>query len=224
MKKVAANLGLKRLRRAGFTLIEMMLAVMVMALVGIAIFRFVQGTLKALVISVEDTEHQLEVERLVSLVQEGLYALAPRGTGTLLGESLKIGNRNLDQLEWRSRGGAGLMTTAASGEYRVRLQIKPLKENQNRYEIGLWRRPALLDTETGLVAGGSDADADWVPLLSDADGLMIRYWDGRLNQPVDKWVDQAARPTFVTISIWRKGDLVPYEAILPVPAALTQQQ
>ncbi len=211
-------------RRSGFTLVEIMVAVAILALTGIAIFRFVQGTLKALTTSQADTEHQLEVERLVDLVQEGLYGLAPRGTATLLGENLKTGNRNLDTMEWRSRGGAGLMTTAATGEYRVQLRIMPLKTDSSKYEIGLWRRPALLDTETGLIAGGSDKDADWVPLLQEADGLMIRYWDGRLNQPVDVWRDQTTRPIFVTISIWRKGDLVPYEAVLPIPAALTQNQ
>jgi prepilin-type N-terminal cleavage/methylation domain-containing protein len=211
-------------RRSGFTLLEVMIAVMVLAAVGVAIFRFVQGTLKAMDFSVQDTEHQLEVERVMSLVQEGLYGLQPRASGTLLGQGLKIGQRNLDTLEWRSRGGAGLMTTAATGEYRVQLRIMPLKNNPSKYEIGLWRRPALLDTETGLVQGGSDKDADWVPLLQDVDGLMIRYWDGLLNQATDKWVDQAKRPVFITVSIWRTGEAVPYEAVLTVPVALTQNQ
>jgi len=211
-------------RRAAFTLLEAMIAVMILALTGLTIFKFVQGTLKALNYSIEDTEHQLEVERLVALVQEALYSLQPRASGTLLGDSLKTGNRNLDTLEWRSRGGVGLMTTAATGEYRVQLRIMPLKDNPNQYEIGLWRRPALLDTEGGLVAGGSDKDADWVPLLSDADGLMIRYWDGALNQAAVRWTDQATRPKFVTISIWRKGDPIPYEAVLTVPVAMTQNQ
>jgi hypothetical protein len=172
---------------------------------------------------VQDTEDQLALERLVSLVQEGLYGISPRGSSTLLGENLKLNGRNLDKMEWRSRGGAGLMTTAATGEYRVQLRIMPLKNDSSKFEIGLWRRPALLDTAGGLIAGGSDKDADWVPLLQDVDGMMIRYWDGRLNQPIDKWVDQAARPSFVKLSIWRLGDPVPYEACLMVPAALTQQ-
>lgn len=210
-------------RRRGFTLMEVMVAVMILAMTGLAIHRFVRGTLKALSASVEDTEDQLAVERLVALVQEGLYGLSPRGTGTLLGEDLKVGGRNMDRMEWRSRGGVGLLTTAATGEYRVQLRIMPLKDNPQKYEIGLWRRPALLDTAGGLIAGGSDKDADWVPLLQDVDGLMIRYWDGRLNQPVIKWVDQAVRPAYVTVSIWRGGDPVPYEACLTVPAAMTQQ-
>ncbi|MEI9895077.1 MAG: hypothetical protein WDN28_14610 [Chthoniobacter sp.] len=135
-----------------------------------------------------------------------------------------MNNRNMDSMEWRSRGGVGLMTTAATGEYRVQLRILPLKDDSSKYEIGLWRRPALLDTAGGLIQGGSDKDADWVPLLQDVDGMMIRYWDGTLSQPVDRWQDPARRPSFVRLSIWRGGDPVPYEACLTVPAAFTQPQ
>lgn len=214
----------RRNRRRGFTLLEVMVAVMILALTGVAIFRFVRGTLQALSVSVQDTEEQLALERMVALVQEALYGLSPRGTANLKGENLKLDNRNMDKVEWRSRGGPGLMTTAASGEYQVQLRIMPLKENTKKFEIGLWRRPALLDTETGLIPGGSDKDADWVPLLPDVNGLMIRYFDSRLGQLVDKWADPSARPSYVLLSIWRVGDTVPYEAVLTVPAALTQQQ
>jgi prepilin-type N-terminal cleavage/methylation domain-containing protein len=219
----ALSTSIRSSARRGFTLLEVVLAVMILGMTALAIHQFVRGTLRALSYSVEDTEEQLAVERLVQLVQEGLYGISPRGQATLLGDNLKLNNRNLDSMEWRSRGGAGLMTTAATGEYRVQLRIMPLKNQSSKYEIGLWRRPALLDTAGGLVAGGSDKDADWVPLLQNVDGMMIRYWDARLNQPVDKWVDQAARPSFVMLSIWRGGDPMPYEAVLTVPAALSQQ-
>ena len=115
------------------------------------------------------------------------------------------------------------MTTAASGEYRVKLRIQPITKDSNKYEIGYWRRPALLETSGGLVAGGSDKDATWVPLLQNVTGLTIRYWDARLGQVLDSWRDQAARPSFVILSILREGEESPYEAVLNVPAAMTQQ-
>ncbi len=211
-------------RRAAFTLLEVAIAVMIIGLTSMGIFRFVQSTLRAIAFSVEDTESQLEVERLVALVQEELYSLPARGQATLLGEPLKTGGINFDSMEWRSRGGSGLLTTAASGEYRVKVRIQPLKDNESKYEIGFWRRPALLDTAGGLVQGGSDKDATWVPLIKNAKSLTLRYWDARLGQMIDSWRDQGSRPTFVMIGVEREGDEFPYEAWLTVPSAQTQQQ
>ena len=111
-------------RRRGFTLLEVIIAVMVLALTSLGIFRFVQSNLRAVSYSVEDTEQQLSVERLVGLVQEEFFNLPARGQATLLGESLKLNGTDFDSIEWRSRGGPGLMTTAASGEYQVKLRIQ----------------------------------------------------------------------------------------------------
>ena len=206
-------------RRRGFTLLEVMLAVLVISLTALGIFGFVKSTLRAVSYSVEETEQQLAVERLVALVQEEFFGLPARGQATLLGESLKLNGVDFDSIEWRSRGGPGLMTTAATGEFQVKLRIQPIEKDSNKYEIGLWRRPALLDTDGGLVAGGSDKDATWVPLLQNVKALRLRYWDPRLGQSLDNWRDPAVRPAFVIMSITPENEDVPYEAVLRIPSA-----
>ena len=206
-------------RRRGFTLLEVMLAVLVISLTALGIFGFVKSTIRAVSYSVEDTEQQLAMERLVGLVQEEFFSLPARGQATLLGESLKLNGVDFDSIEWRSRGGPGLMTTAATGEYRVKLRIQPIEKDSNKYEIGLWRRPALLDTDGGLIAGGSDKDATWVPLLQNVKALRLRYWDPRLGQSLDNWRDPAVRPAFVIMSITPENEDVPYEAVLRIPSA-----
>jgi len=208
--------------RGGFTLLEVMLAVAIIGFTTVGIFRFVQSTVRAVAVSVEDTEEQLRVDRLVALVQEEFYSLPARGQTNIQGESIKLNGADFDSIEWRSRGGPGLMTTAVSGEYRVKLRIQPVEKNSNKYEIGYWRRPALLETESGLVAGGSDKDATWVPLLQRVSAMRIRYWDSRLGQLLDSWRDPTARPAFVILSITREGDDVPYEAVLRIPVSAVQ--
>ena len=209
-------------RRGGFTLLEVKLAVAIMALTTLGIFRFVQSTVRAVSDSVVDTEEQLAIERLVALVQEELYSLPPRGQTNIQGESIKLNGADFDSLEWRSRGGPGLMTTAATGEYRVKLRIQPVEKNSKKYEIGLWRRPALLETNGGLVAGGSDDDATWVPLLQRVTAMRLRYWDSRLGQLLDSWRDPTVRPAFVIMSITREGEDTPYEAVLRIPISAVQ--
>ena len=212
-------------RPNGFTLIEVMLAVAILSLTTLGIFRFVQSTVRAVASSVEDTEEQLAVERLVALVQEEFYSLPARitnGQTNIQGESIKLNGVDFDSLEWRSRGGAGLMTTAATGEYRVKLRIQPVEKNSNKYEIGFWRRPALLETSGGLVAGGNDSDATWVPLLQRAASLRLRYWDSRLGQLLDSWRDLNARPAFVIMSVLLEGEVTAYEAVLRIPVSAVQ--
>ncbi len=218
----ALGVDLRATRRAGFTLIEVMLAIAIMTLTTLGIFRFVQSTVRAVAESVTDTEEQLSVERLVALVQEEFYSIPARGQTNISGESIKLNGADFDWIEWRSRGGPGLMTTAATGEYRVKLRIQPVEKNSNKYEIGFWRRPALLDTAGGLVSGGSDNDATWVPLLPRAAALRIRYWDSRLGQLVDAWRDPSVRPAFVILSITREGEDTPYEAVLRIPISAVQ--
>ena len=208
--------------RGGFTLLEVMLAVAIIGFTTVGIFRFVQSTVRAVSVSVEDTEEQLRVDRLVALVQEEFYNLPARGQTNIQGESIKLNGADFDSIEWRSRGGPGLMTTAATGEYRVKLRIQPVEKNSTKYEIGYWRRPALLETEGGLVAGGSDKDATWVPLLQRVSAMRIRYWDSRLGQLLDSWRDPTVRPAFVILSITREGDDVPYEAVLRIPVSAVQ--
>src|SRR5688572_3468222 len=123
MKPLAS---LSSFRRRGFTLLEVVLGVMILGLTSVGIFKFVQSTLQAIRLSVEDAEEVLSVERLAALVQEELFNLPIRGNnGSLTGIQTASQGRDFDTLEWPSRGGAGLMTTAATGEYRVRLMMKP---------------------------------------------------------------------------------------------------
>jgi hypothetical protein len=199
-----------------------MLAVAIMALTTLGIFRFVQSTLRAVAVSVDDTEEQLAVDRLVALVQEQFHSLPARGQTNIQGESLKLNSVDFDSIEWRSRGGPGLMTTAATGEYRVKLRIQPIEKFSAKYEIGLWRRPALIDTAGGFVEGGSDKDATWVPLMQRVSALRIRYWDSRLGQLLDSWRDPTVKPSFVIMSITREGDDTPYEAVLRIPISAVQ--
>ncbi|MEO6785424.1 MAG: prepilin-type N-terminal cleavage/methylation domain-containing protein [Chthoniobacteraceae bacterium] len=222
MKIPAANFT-AHTARSGFTLLEVMLAVAIMALTTLGIFRFVQSTVRAVSDSVADTEEQLAVDRLVAVVQEEFYGLPVRGQTNISGESIKLNGADFDSIEWRSRGGPGLMTTAATGEYRVKLRIQPIEKNSNKYEIGFWRRPALLETSTGLVEGGSDNDATWVPLMQNVAALRIRYWDSRLGQLLDSWRDPNVKPAFVIMSITLEGESIPYEAVLRIPVSAVQQ-
>lgn len=205
------------------TLLEVVLAVAVLTMISLAVFQFVKANVSAIKTTSEDINEQMALERLVELVQEEFYNLPGSGQSTLLSKAVRVSNRDLDTVEWRSKGGPGLLTTAAKGEYQARLRMKPLATNSSQYEIGIERELVMQETALGLVAGAGTSKPSWVVLIPNAQSFRCRFFDPRLNTEVENWSDPSARPSFMRLSIMRVGDTVPMIAVVGIPAAIATQ-
>src|ERR1700749_4498990 len=75
--------------RTGFTLIEIMLAVAILGIMALAIYRFVQSSLTALRVSSEVTASDAAYDGLRDLLSEQWQHL-PTGVGALTGDAVKI--------------------------------------------------------------------------------------------------------------------------------------
>ncbi len=203
-----------RFRRRAFTLIEVMVAVFVVALLAVAINRFIAANLIALKFSTDASAERRAMVGLVNILQTKLIELPPTGQSRLAGVPHKFGEFSSDTLEWGCGSGIGVMTGAASGEYRVVFQVKPIEKTSTVLELGLLRRPV----------DGTQKDETWLPLMSNVAGLEIRYFHPQLNAKVDRWNDPALVPSLVFVSIWRSATEPPFEAVLTVPVAKLQQQ
>ncbi len=190
---------------AAFTLLEIMLAVAILAMMSLSIYRFVQTNLTALRISSETTAVDARYAGFVTLLTSEWSRLPP-GRGALLGEPLKLDDRPRDEIRWRTSAGPGLATRYAVGEYEVTLRLRPVPEGEGM-EIGLLRQPAV----DAVNAIGQET---WVQLLPDVQALQIRYFDPRLNTWVDRWSDTMMLPRLVKVAISRVNDPVPWEAVI----------
>ena len=197
----------KQLRRArGFTLLEITLAVAILAMMSLAIYRFVQSNLTALRVSSELTALDAQYSGFLNLLTEQLQNL-PTGSGALLGEPLKLNERSRDEITWICGPGAGLLTRYAAGEYTVSMRLRPTVKDGDQMEIGVMRKPKS--------DGSSDAaNETWVSLLSNVETLQIRYFDPRLNTWVERWTDTIALPGLVKVIVGRVGNPVPWEATI----------
>jgi prepilin-type N-terminal cleavage/methylation domain-containing protein len=193
-------------RCRAFTLLEVMLAVMILGLIAGAIYRFVIVDIKAIKISTDDTAQKNAIRALVSVLQEEFCNLPPGEQNALLGEAHKFSEKESDQVEWLAEAGNGLFTEDASGLWKVTLILRP-DEGKNTYTLGLLRQ----------VPDNSNKDENWLPLLPDVDAIEIRYFDQRLNVWLDKWSDAQARPSLVRVRIWRTDQTVPYEVVIELP-------
>ena len=200
-------------RAAGFTLLEVILAVLIMSMLVFSVYGFVEVNLKAITFAKGLNAERQSTVALTNYLQEQLNHIAPRGQSLLLGNSHKFSEFSSDEIEWTCGPGSGVMTTSAESRYRVVLTIQPVEKGSTVQEIGLRRQSVLAEA----------SNYQWVSLLKNVVALEIRYHDPRQQtQWLEKWRDPNARPSLVRVRIWRTAEDPPYEAILTVPAANVQ--
>ena len=183
-----------------------MLAVMVMALVAFAIYRFVEVDLQAIKVSTDDTTQKGAVQALVAVLDEEFRNLPPMLPSALLGEAHTFNGKASDEVEWLTQAGNGLFTQAAAGPWKVTLILRP---QDKTYTLGLLRQ----------LPDNSSSEEHWLPLLRNLDAIEIRYFDQPLNVWLAKWSDVGSRPSLVRVRIWRTDQTVPYEAVIELPPA-----
>lgn len=194
-------------RGSAFTLLEIMLAVGILSLMSMAIYRFVQSNVLALRISSEATANDARYDALRDLLTAELQSLPP-GSGALTGDPLKLDDRSRDELRWTCTAGLGVLTRYAGSNFTVALRLQQEK-NSNRYDLGLLRKPKDdLDF--------TEVHESWVPLLENVRSLQVRYFDSRLNVWVTRWSDLVTLPRLVKVTIERTDAAVPWEAIIPL--------
>ena len=106
-------------RRRGFTLLEIIMAVAILATMAVAIYRFVQANLIAIRLSSETLASEARYDGLREMLAEQWQSLAP-GKGALSGDAFKLNDRERDEVRWICGAGPGLMTRYAAGDFVYR--------------------------------------------------------------------------------------------------------
>ncbi len=208
--------------RRAFTLLEVMIATLIIGLLSFSIYRFVSANLKAMQITTELQDERDSMQAVVRLLKTQLADLPRRENGALLGNPLKLRNLSSDEIIWKASAGPGVLTTAAPGQYRVTMTVQPVESTSTELELGLRREPITAEARTNVdfFARGSGANKyNWMPLIRPMAAFEVRYFDPRLNAWLDRWTDQTARPQLVRVRLWKNADDPPLEAVLPVPSA-----
>ena len=192
-------------RSAAFTLLEVMLAICVFALVGMSIYRFVESTLTAVRFSTESERERALQTAFFGYLRGQMLALPSAHTGAVTGEPHRFNRISSDELRWITRPGSGLLTRHATGEWTVTLTTKELQGGE--YELGLRRQ----DIEV-------KKDPVWLPLFRGVRGFEVRYYDTGRAEWMEKWTDVMNRPALIRVKLWRDPSPEAYEVVLPIPA------
>jgi prepilin-type N-terminal cleavage/methylation domain-containing protein len=192
--------------RCGFTLLEIALAVAILGLMSLAIYRFVQSNLISLRVSSEVSAADARYGGLRDLLTAQWQSL-PTGVKALVGEPLKLNDRSRDEITWTCGAGPGLLTRYARGDFTVSMRLQAADKKSNRLALGFLRKPENDQSIT-------NEHESWVPLIEDVSSMQIRYFDPRLNTWLDRWTDSVTLPRLVKITLGRTDASVPWEAII----------
>ena len=194
-------------RRRGFTLLEIIIAVAILATMALSIYRFVQSNLVAIRVSSDAIASDARYDGLREVLTTQWQSLPP-GKGALLGDAYKLSDRPRDEIRWVCSAGPGLMTRYAAGDFVVRLRLQSEKDS-DRLDLGLLRKPK---EDTAL----TDVHESWVALIDNVSSLQIRYFDSRLNVWGERWTDTGTLPRLVKVTVGRADSTIPWEAIIPL--------
>lgn len=189
-------------------MLEVTLAVAILGMMALAIFRFVQANIVSVRVSAQTAAADARYDGLRELLLAQWQSLPP-GKGALTGEPAKLEDRARDEIRWICGPGPGMLTRYALGDFFVFLRLQPSENQSNQYDLGLLRRPQD-DAESV-----HDHDS-WVPLIKNVGSLEIRYFDPRLNIWVDKWSDTLLLPRLIKVKVARPDAPVPWEVVVPL--------
>jgi prepilin-type N-terminal cleavage/methylation domain-containing protein len=205
VEKMNRRSGESENRRA-FTLLEIMLAVAILGMMSMAIFRFVQATMIALQLSSGTAAEDAQYDGLRDLLTAQWQSLSPL-RANMIGEPFKLG-RERDVIKWSCGAGPALLTRYAAGDFDVTLRLQPESENGDRLDLGFLRKP-----QKGSDVG--EAQESWVPLIKNVASLEISYFDPGANDWLPRWPG-GRLPSLIKITVGRTDSAVPWEAIVPL--------
>jgi prepilin-type N-terminal cleavage/methylation domain-containing protein len=211
--------------RRAFTLLEVVLATMILGMLSLTLYRFLTAHLTAIQTATEWSDERDAMQAVVRLVRSELNSLPPQGSDMLQGRAYKFHGLSNDTMTWRSISGPGLLSANAAGEFNVTLTVQPVAEKSSETELGLRRQPIdpKRAQDVTLSRGSGDQKYNWLPLIRPMAAVEIRYFDPRQNSCVDAWTDAGRYPNLVRLRLWKYADAPPLEAVFMVPAANTQQ-
>jgi prepilin-type N-terminal cleavage/methylation domain-containing protein len=192
----------------GFTLLEIMMAVAILGMMAIAIFRFVQTNLTAVRFSSETEAADAQYDGLRELLTTQWQSLSPL-RARMFGEPFKQNDRERDEIRWNCGPGPGLLTRYAPGEFTAVLRVQPGSDNSDRLDLGIVRKQQE-DSDV------KEENGSWVPLIKNVGSLEISYFDTNANTWLTRWPGGNRLPSLVKVTIGRPDAAYPWEAVIPL--------
>jgi len=212
--------------KGGFTLLELILALGIFAIIAVGIF----GVLDA---SMRTTQELYDAQRVTR--QIGAFAELCRTTFSTLPATASFRVPPSEEAEGQEVVFSDAPSIFAWGGNPLNygtttLAVRP--QEDGHFNLSISRSDFAPPKEEGVFSEPSDSDPSlepddqgryWLMLVADLEWARWRFFDPRLKEWVESWV-QDTRPPLVELSLLLPGDTVPFRAVFPVAATEENSQ
>jgi hypothetical protein len=185
----------QRVETAGYLLLEVLLAVAVLSISVVMIFRIIQTTLKATADITFLQTQQRKVDGISQLLRRNFESMPQSCTFQTrsVNGSLELIFRSAPfNFSWvTSKANFGNVVIASRSLPNGRLALTVLQESG--------------DALNSYVDGSNEKKGDWFPLVDDAEQLSWRFFDGQAEKWTSDWPNAATKPSLVELTFKLAG-------------------
>ncbi|MEO8204736.1 MAG: prepilin-type N-terminal cleavage/methylation domain-containing protein [Chthoniobacterales bacterium] len=202
----------------GFTLLEMTMAIGILALIVGGVMACVSACLQATEIVRRDRIHQEQCDALQSILSKSLMALS---SDTVLRCS-PADARTDEPAPLRFRASQPVLNLMASA-VPAGWKSESIFDWRRGADGTLTLRAGILSDQT-LNTGFSSRDAmasssqEWMSLLSGIQSVKLRFYDSEKSEWVESWEKEDSRPALVEMSLSFSDASLPLHSIFWLPA------
>jgi hypothetical protein len=185
----------QEIQRSGYLLLEVLLALAVLSISVVMIFKIIQTTLK---VTADITFLQTQQRKV-----DGIYELLRRNFDSMP-QTCTFQTRTVNgslELIFRSAPFNFSWVTAGANFGTVVIGSRPQVDGRLALSI-LQEGPNALDS---YVDSGSEKKADWFPVMNDAEQIAWRFFDVTSGKWSSDWPDIANKPNLVELTFKLAG-------------------
>lgn len=186
---------MKGKRKRGFTLVEMVLALTIFALLAGAVFSSVQAVTSASVVLGEEQVRARRLDAFLGWCRRGFRNLPARAEVVLRTRETGSAGLAVDLLIRRAPGAFALGEFDALGPDMV---LSALPDGRGGATLSVARFPGSWRIEE---ISENLRPEDWVPLLRDVRLLRWTFWDPGQEEFVEQWPEGRPRPELIRLQM-----------------------
>ncbi len=196
-------------RRAGFTLFEMIVVIMIFVLMAGGIYATVSAAVQASAMLSEENLRTQRLNAFVSLLRRTFHNLP--ATGRLSG-GVGTDGEGLPQIVLRDAPGVFAWGTGGPAAGTVVLAARPRLGGGREFSL------MLLPSSLGeLERRDALQSGSWLRLVPDLRSARWRFFDPSQQDWVEEWPEGGERPPLVELSLTLLGDDIPRSYVFWLP-------
>lgn len=223
----------KRRNQTGFTLLEVVLALVLITLFMGTLFAVVKSSITASVEIEKVQQEDYEWSRFVALCRQTFESLPSTAILTLTSES-----QGLNAYQELTISGMPECLAFGVSPFSYQDTILALKPEPNQesnitsYFLGLYREDLVpkestrargtIDVATTVFAPADEQGRVWLPLLRDIQSLQWRFYEESSKEWKETW-EESELPPLVELHLYKLDSTIPYRMVFSIPTTkLTQ--